>query len=65
MNPAIALATVFYVVLCLLVGLCGHYRRIGFLPAAILAALLTPPLMLVLLWLTGPRTSSGRAPRRG
>jgi hypothetical protein len=62
-----------YLLLCLLVGLCGRKRRTGFGGTFALALLLTPPVMLLILWLTagkspvavGPATApAGAAFRR-
>jgi peptidoglycan/LPS O-acetylase OafA/YrhL len=43
--------TVFYIILCLLTGLCGAYSRMGFVGTFLLALLLTPfaPLLVLLL----------------
>ena len=51
-----------YVLLAVLVGLCGRHRRVGFLGFLLMAVLITPPLALLLLYLTkeaaAPRPSS-------
>jgi hypothetical protein len=49
------MAVAIYLLLCLLVGLCGRRRRPGFGGTFVLALLLTPPVMLVILWLTAPK----------
>ena len=49
------LAMFFYVLTCVLIALYAQRRRMGPLVAAFLAVLLTPPVMLLVLWLTGPR----------
>ena len=41
-----------YVVVALFVGLCGRHRRMGFVGSLIMALLMTPPLGLLLLYLT-------------
>lgn len=41
-----------YLVLSVLVGLCGRHRRIGFVGFLIVALLLTPPLGLVIVYCT-------------
>lgn len=41
-----------YLVLAVLVGLCGRHRRIGFVGFLIVALLLTPPLGLVIVYCT-------------
>jgi len=50
----IALTIVIYVVFCILTGLCGSKRRLGFVGTFILALLLTPLVVLPILILTGP-----------
>jgi hypothetical protein len=46
---------IIYVAFCLLVGLCGAQRRIGFFGAFIISFLITPILMLLILIMTAPR----------
>jgi hypothetical protein len=49
------IALVFlYVVFCILVGICGSQRRMGFTGTFILSLLLTPVVMLIVLLMTGP-----------
>ena len=43
-----------YLVFCLLVGLCGSQRRLGFLGTFILSLFITPVVMVIILLLTGP-----------
>jgi hypothetical protein len=43
-----------YVVVCILVGFCGTYRRFGFFGTFIAAVLLTPVVTLIILMMTGP-----------
>jgi peptidoglycan/LPS O-acetylase OafA/YrhL len=43
-----------YIVFCLLAGLCGSQRRMGFFGTFIISLLLTPVVVLVALLLTGP-----------
>jgi hypothetical protein len=43
-----------YVVFCLLTGLCGIDRRMGFFGTFLLALVLTPLLVLPVLLVTGP-----------
>jgi hypothetical protein len=43
-----------YVIVCLLTGLCGTERRMGFLGTFLLALVLTPLLVLPVLFITGP-----------
>jgi hypothetical protein len=51
---------IIYVVFCLLVGLCGTRRRIGFFGTFLASFVLTPVVMIVVLVLTEPRR---RVPR--
>ena len=43
-----------YVVFCILTGLCGVNRRMGFLGTFVLALITTPLVVLPVLLLTGP-----------
>lgn len=43
---------VFYIILCLLTGLCGTYSRMGFVGTFLLALLLTPFVPALVLGLT-------------
>jgi hypothetical protein len=43
-----------YLTLCLITGVCGSQRRMGFLGTLLLAVVLTPLLVLPVLLLTGP-----------
>lgn len=56
-----AIAIIVYVLFCILVGICGSQRRMGFLGTFILSVFLTPLVILIILLLTGP---SQRAERR-
>jgi hypothetical protein len=49
-----AVAVIVYVIFCLLTGLCGIQRRMGFLGTFILALLVTPIPVLLVLLLTAP-----------
>jgi len=52
-----------YVLVALLVGLCGRHRRMGFVGILVLALLITPPIALLLLYLmqeTPPPISPAR-----
>jgi hypothetical protein len=46
--------TVIYIVFCLLTGLCGIGRRMGFFGTFVLALITTPLVVLPLLLITGP-----------
>jgi len=48
------LEPIVYIILCLLTGLCGSQRRMGFLGTFILAIITTPLVVLPVLLLTGP-----------
>jgi len=48
------IALILYVVFCVLVGICGSQRRMGFIGTFILSLLFTPVLVLIILLLTGP-----------
>lgn len=56
-----AIAIIVYVLFCILVGICGSQRRMGFTGTFILSFFLTPLVILVILLLTGP---SQRAEKR-
>jgi hypothetical protein len=53
-----SIALILYIVFCVLVGLCGSQRRMGFLGTFLLSLLVTPVILLIVLLLTG---SSQRA----
>jgi hypothetical protein len=61
----ITIAIILYVVFCLLAGLCGSHRRMGFLGTFLLSLLVTPVVVLILLILTAPsnRTERDRPPQ--
>ncbi len=48
------LETIIYIIFCVLTGLCGIGRRMGFLGTFILALVTTPLLVLPVLLITGP-----------
>jgi hypothetical protein len=50
-----AVAIVVYVIFCLLTGLCGIQRRLGFWGTFFIALLVTPIPVLLVLLLTAPR----------
>ena len=43
-----------YLVFCLLTGLAGSQRRAGFFGTFLISIFITPPLMLLVLIMTGP-----------
>jgi hypothetical protein len=49
------IAALIYGMFCLLVGLAGRHRRCGFVGIALISAVVTPFLMLAVLYLTAPR----------
>lgn len=57
MAPALAL--VGYVIFCILVGICGSQRRMGFIGTFLLSFFLTPLVVLIVLLLTGPQRIRG------
>jgi hypothetical protein len=48
------LEAIVYLVFCVLTGLCGSHRRIGFLGTFVLALVTTPLVVLPILLITGP-----------
>jgi FtsH-binding integral membrane protein len=48
-----AIAIIVYVLFCILVGICGSQRRMGFTGTFILSFFLTPLVILIILLLTG------------
>jgi hypothetical protein len=51
------LELVIYITLCVLTGLCGTHRRMGFIGTFLLTLVTTPLVMLPVLLLTGPSRS--------
>jgi len=54
------IALIVYVVFCILVGMCGSQRRIGFIGTFIVSLIVTPVLVLIVLLLTGPSSRIAR-----
>ena len=50
----VTIGVLIYIVFCLLTGLAGSQRRIGFFGTFLISLLITPVVMLVVLILTGP-----------
>jgi hypothetical protein len=50
----IATLVTIYVITCLLTGLFGRQRRMGFIGTFVLSLLLTPVIVLLVLGITGP-----------
>jgi hypothetical protein len=53
LPPLVAIVAA-YLVFCILVGLCGSQRRMGFTGTFLLSLFLTPVVALIVLLLTGP-----------
>lgn len=53
MTQPVALV-ILYIVFCILVGICGSQRRMGFTGTFIFSLLVTPVVVLVVLLMTGP-----------
>lgn len=49
-----AIAIIVYILFCILVGICGTQRRMGFTGTFILSFFITPLVVLIVLLLTGP-----------
>jgi hypothetical protein len=49
-----SVAFVLYIVFCVLVGLCGSQRRMGFIGTFVVSLFFTPIIVLIVLLLTGP-----------
>jgi len=49
-----AAAVLAYITVCLLTGFCGTHRRMGFWGTFFLALIVTPLVVLPLLFVTGP-----------
>jgi hypothetical protein len=52
-----------YLAFCILVGLCGSQRRMGFTGTFILSLIVTPPIMLIVLLITAPSRSAAEVER--
>ena len=50
----VAIAVIIYIVFCILTGLCGSQRRMGFFGTFIMSLFITPIVMLIVLKLTAP-----------
>lgn len=48
------LEAIVYIVFCVLTGLCGMHRRMGFLGTFLVALVTTPLVVLPILLITGP-----------
>ncbi len=60
-----ALAVIIYLVFCLLAGLCGIHRRMGFFGTFLISLVVTPVVVLLVLILTAPspRVERDRGPQ--
>ena len=54
---------VAYLVFCILVGLCGSQRRMGFTGTFLLSVAITPVIALIVLLITGPSRRAEMARR--
>jgi hypothetical protein len=52
-----------YIVFCILVGLCGSRRRMGFTGTFLVSLVITPVIALILLLITGPSRRAEMARR--
>ena len=50
----VAIVVIIYIVFCILTGLCGSQRRMGFFGTFIMSLFLTPIVMLIVLKLSAP-----------
>jgi hypothetical protein len=50
----LSISLILYIVFCVLVGLCGSQRRMGFIGTFVVSLVLTPVVVLIVLLLTGP-----------
>ena len=50
----LSIGLILYIVFCVLVGLCGSQRRMGFIGTFVISLVLTPVVVLIVLLLTGP-----------
>jgi uncharacterized membrane protein len=59
------LAVIIYLVFCLLAGLCGIHRRMGFFGTFLISLVVTPVVVLLVLILTAPshRAERDRGPQ--
>lgn len=53
-----------YLVFCVLVGLCGSQRRMGFTGTFLLSLVVTPVIALIVLLITGPSRRAAELERR-
>jgi hypothetical protein len=59
-----SIAIVLYLIFCILAGLCGTHRRMGFFGTFLLSLVVTPVLVLLVLILTAPsRRDEGDRPQ--
>lgn len=49
-----SIAIVLYLIFCVLAGLCGTHRRMGFFGTFLLSLIVTPVVVLLVLILTAP-----------
>jgi hypothetical protein len=54
---------VAYLAFCILVGLCGSQRRMGFTGTFLLSLVVTPVIALIVLLITGPSRAAAEVER--
>jgi hypothetical protein len=55
-----SIAIILYVLFCVLAGICGTYRRLGFFGTFLISLVITPIVMLLVLIVTAPVSSPER-----
>ena len=59
-----SIAIVLYLIFCILAGLCGSHRRMGFFGTFLFSLIVTPVVVLLVLILTAPsRRDEGDRPQ--
>ena len=59
-----SIAIVLYLIFCILAGLCGSHRRMGFFGTFLFSLVVTPVVVLLVLILTAPsRRDEGDSPQ--
>jgi uncharacterized membrane protein len=59
-----SIAVVLYLIFCILAGLCGSHRRMGFFGTFLFSLVVTPVVVLLVLILTAPsRRDEGDRPQ--
>lgn len=58
---SLSIGLILYIAFCVLVGLCGSHRRMGFIGTFIISIFLTPVVVIIVLLLTGPSRRVARS----